>query len=58
MGAFFTPRSSVFIKAGVVHEPRSVCDQSSPSQPGYFDDLLLFRRVDEDSLSFTRPTFA
>jgi hypothetical protein len=50
VGAFFTPRSTVFIKAGVVHKLRSVCDQSSSSQPGYFDDLLLFRRVDKDSL--------
>jgi len=34
VGASFTPRSTVFIKAGVVHELRSACDQSSPSQPG------------------------
>jgi hypothetical protein len=58
VGASFTPRSSVFIKAGVVHELRSECDHSSSSQPGNFDDLLLFRRVDEDSLvrSPVRPS--
>jgi hypothetical protein len=58
VGASFTPRSSVFIKAGVVHELRSECGHSSSSQPGYFDDLLLFRRVDEDSLvrSPVRPS--
>ena len=58
VGVSFTPRSSVFIKAGVVHELRSECDHSSSSQPGYFDDLLLFRRVDKDSLvrSPVRPS--
>jgi hypothetical protein len=58
VGASFTPRSTVFIRAGVVHKLRSACDHSSSSQPGYFDDLLLFRGVDKDLLSFTRPTFA
>jgi hypothetical protein len=46
------------VHAGADHKLRTECDRSSSSQPGNFDDLFLFRRVDEDSLSFTRPVFA
>jgi len=56
VGVSFTPRSTVFIGRSRPQTPERMRPLIIVSTRA-FDDLFLFRRVDEDSLTFTRPTF-